>query len=142
MNGNGQVTQQPFDDYHLYDLNRTVSLEDGETKQVQFLEAAGVSVNRSYLYDGAAIDRQPISNFGGRFIQDQNYGLSSSNTKVQVLQEIKNTEANNLGIPLPPAESASIAATSTARSSLSVKAPSPYARRGLGQGRQRQRLRC
>jgi hypothetical protein len=100
-NGAGQVTQQPFDDYHLYDLNRTVSLEDGETKQVQFLEAAAVNVTRSYLYDGAAIDRQPIANYGGNFIQQQNYGLSSSNTKIQVVQEIKNTEANNLGIPLP-----------------------------------------
>jgi hypothetical protein len=101
IDGSDQVTQKAFDDYHLYDLNRTVSLEDGETKQVQFLEAAAVSVNRSYLYDGAAIDRQPIANYGGRFIQDQNYGLNSSNTKVQVLQEIKNSEANNLGIPLP-----------------------------------------
>jgi hypothetical protein len=98
---NGQVTQKPFDDYHLYDLNRTVSLQDGETKQVQFLEASGVTVTRTYLYDGAATDRQPIANYGGRFIQEQNYGLSSSNTKVEIEQEIKNTEANHLGIPLP-----------------------------------------
>ncbi len=98
---NGQVTQKPFDDYHLYDLNRTVSLQDGETKQVEFLEAAGVTVTRSYLYDGADINRAPFSNYGGNFIQQQNYGLSSANTKVQIQQEIKNTEANHLGIPLP-----------------------------------------
>jgi hypothetical protein len=97
----GQVTQKPFDDYHLYDLNRTVSLQDGETKQVQFLEAAGVTVTRSYLYDGADNSRQPIANYGGNFIQQQNYGLSHSNTKVQIQQEIKNTEANHLGMPLP-----------------------------------------
>jgi hypothetical protein len=97
----GQVTQKPFDDYHLYDLNRTVSLQDGETKQVQFLEAAGVTVTRSYLYDGADNSRQPIANYGGNFIQQQNYGLSHSNTKVQIRQEIKNSEANHLGIPLP-----------------------------------------
>jgi hypothetical protein len=98
---NGQVTQKPFDDYHLYDLNRTVSLADGETKQVQFLEAAGVTVNRSYLYDGADTNRQPIANYGGNFIQQQNYGLSSANTKVAIQQEIKNSEANHLGMPLP-----------------------------------------
>lgn len=98
---NGQVTQKPFDDYHLYDLNRTVSLSDGETKQVQFLEASGVTVTRSYLYDGADVNRQPIANYGGNFIQQQNYGLSSANTKVQIQQEIKNSEANHLGMPLP-----------------------------------------
>ena len=101
VNVNGQVTQKPFDDYHLYDLNRTVSLADGETKQVQFLEANGVTVTRSYLYDGAAPDRQPIANYGGNFIQQQNYGLSSANTKVEIQQEIKNSEANHLGMPLP-----------------------------------------
>ncbi len=98
---NGQVTQKPFDDYHLYDLNRTVSLNDGETKQVQFLEASGVTVTRSYLYDGADTNRQPIANYGGNFIQQQNYGLGSGNTKVEIQQEIKNSEANHLGIPLP-----------------------------------------
>ena len=98
---NGQVTQKPFEDYHLYDLNRIVSLTDGETKQVQFLEAAGVTVARSYLYDGADLNRQPIAYYGNRFIQEQNYGLSSANTKVQIQQEIKNSEANHLGMPLP-----------------------------------------
>ena len=98
---NGQVTQKPFDDYHLYDLNRTVSLSDGETKQVQFLEAAGVTVTRSYLCDGADQNRQSITEYANHFVQEQNYGLSSSNTKVQIQQEIKNTDANHLGIPLP-----------------------------------------
>ena len=97
----GQVTQKPFDDYHLYDLNRTVSLQDGETKQVQFLEVPGVAIARNYVYDGADQNRQPIVNYGGNFIQQQNYGLSSANTKVQIVEEIKNTEANHLGIPLP-----------------------------------------
>jgi hypothetical protein len=98
---NGEVTQKPFDDYHLYDLNRTVSLSDGETKQVQFLEASGVTVTRSYIYDGCDQNRQPIANYGGNFVQQQNYGLGSGNTKVQIQQEIKNSEANHLGIPLP-----------------------------------------
>jgi hypothetical protein len=98
---NGEVTQKPFDDYHLYDLNRVVSLRDGETKQVQFLEASGVTVTRSYLYDGADQNRQPIANFGGQFVSQQNYGISASNTKVEVQQEIKNSEGNHLGIPLP-----------------------------------------
>ena len=46
------VTQQAFDDFHLYDLNRTVTLRSGETKQVQFLEGrrgpygSGVRIRR------------------------------------------------------------------------------------------------
>ena len=46
--GGPQVTQKAFDDFHLYDLNRTVALRDGETKQVQFIDAANVSMRRTY----------------------------------------------------------------------------------------------
>jgi len=95
-----QVTQKPFDDFHLYDLHRTVSLADGETKQVEFLDAEGVRVERSYLYDGAAIGFQN-SYYGGQVNQEQNFGLDPSNTKVEIVEEIKNNEANHLGIPLP-----------------------------------------
>jgi hypothetical protein len=98
---NGEVTQKAFDDFHLYDLNRTVSLSDGQIKQIQFIEASGVTLSRSYLYDGAAENRQPYTNYSGNFIQDQNYGLNSGNTKIQIFEEFKNTQSNHLGIPLP-----------------------------------------
>lgn len=96
-----QVTQKAFDDFHLYDLNRTVSLREGEIKQIQFIEADGVTLSRSYVYDGADAARQPNSQFGGHFVQDRSYGLNSDNTKVSILKEFKNTEANHLGVPLP-----------------------------------------
>jgi hypothetical protein len=98
---NGQVTQKAFDDFHLYDLNRTVSLRDGEIKQVQFVEAVGITLTRSYLYDGADAARRPITQFSQNFIQDRNYGLSADSTKVSILEQFKNTQANHLGIPLP-----------------------------------------
>ncbi len=94
-----QVTQKAFDDFHLYDLNRTVALRDGETKQVQFLNAAQVSVHRNYLYDGSA-QVQPWYN-NDNVNEQRNYGLDNSNTKVALVEEIKNSEANHLGIPLP-----------------------------------------
>ena len=68
---------------------------------MQFLEASGVTVTRSYIYDGCDQNRQPIANYGGNFVEQQNYGLGSGNTKVQIQQEFKNSEANHLGIPLP-----------------------------------------
>jgi hypothetical protein len=93
------VTQKAFDDFHLYDLNRTVALHDGETKQVQFIDAAGVSMKRSYLYNGLGAQIQPI--YAGNVYQNQGYGLGNENTKVVVVEEIKNSETNHLGMPLP-----------------------------------------
>ena len=60
-----------------------------------------MNLARSYLYDGAAENLQPLSNYGDRFIQQQSYGLNAGDTKVQIVEEFKNTEANHLGIPLP-----------------------------------------
>jgi hypothetical protein len=94
-----RVTQKPFDDFHLYDLNRTVALRDGETKQVQFIDAADVSVHRTYLYDGAA-QLQPYYD-NGNINQQRGYGLDNGNTKVRIVEGIKNSEANHLGMPMP-----------------------------------------
>lgn len=95
------VTQKAFDDFHLYDLNRTVALRNGETKQVQFLEAAQVDVRRNYMYDGSAVDLQPSYNNGYGVNEQRGFGLENGNEKVRIVEEIKNSEANHLGMPLP-----------------------------------------
>jgi len=92
------ITQQAFDDFHLYDLNRTVSLRSGETKQVQFLESSDVTMSRIYEYDGSP-DHNVINYAGGH--NDQPSFGTGSNTKVNVRAEIKNAVANHLGMPLP-----------------------------------------
>lgn len=74
------VTQKAFDEFHLYNLNRTVSLKDGETKQVQFMEGNGVTVQRRFESDGA----------------DEN-----TPTPASIVEKIKNSEANHLGMPIP-----------------------------------------
>lgn len=94
-----QIGEKAFDDFHFYDLNRTIHLSDGEVKQVQFLTAGGVSISRAYVYDGAAANRQAV--YGGRVNEEQEYGLDAMRTKVNIAQEIRNTPANHLGIPLP-----------------------------------------
>ena len=93
------VTQKAFDDFHLYDLNRTVALRDGETKQLQFIDASDVTLRRSYIYDGLGAQLQPI--YAGNVNQNQGYGLDNGNRKVLIVEEIKNSEANHLGMPLP-----------------------------------------
>ncbi len=92
-----QVTQKSFDDFHLYDLNRQVTLKDRETKQIEFIRAAGIPVTRKYIYDGAENLPGPIE--GGAYTQPE-FG-SSSGKQVQVEQEFVNSKKNHLGMPLP-----------------------------------------
>ena len=92
------VTEKAFDEFHLYTLERKVSLHDNETKQVQFINAKGVHSETLYIYDGANFNNRRYST--GQFISDSNYGIQST-PNVQVMREFKNSKANNLGIPLP-----------------------------------------
>lgn len=98
VNEPDQVTQQAFDDFHLYDLNRTVSLAASETKQVQFLEASAIQMKRVYEYDGASM---PYYNMCPGCHNDAPSYAAGSNTKVNVRAEIKNSTENHLGMPLP-----------------------------------------
>jgi hypothetical protein len=93
-----EVTQKAFDDFHLYDLHRTVSLSNGETKQVQFLDVSNVKVQRSYEFEGNNAVTQA---FYPEYHNDQPVFERSGNTRVAILQEIKNSPSNHLGMPLP-----------------------------------------
>lgn len=90
------VTEKAFDEFHLYTLPRAVTLRDRETKQVEFMRAANVKAPVIYVYDGAAM----FGIFHGGMMRDPGYG-TQSNKKVWVMREFRNSEANNLGLPLP-----------------------------------------
>ena len=92
-----EVTQKSFDDFHLYDLNREVTLKDRETKQIEFLRATNIPVLRKYVYDGA--QGLPYGYSEGAYTQE-NFG-SQSSKQVRVEQEFVNSKQNHLGIPLP-----------------------------------------
>ncbi len=98
INGNAVVTQQNVDDFHLYDLNRTTALRNDEQKQVQFLEAVQIPVNRTYEFDGAPQFRYNTSSGNANVYPE--YGLSDG-TRVTINNEFMNSEANHLGVPLP-----------------------------------------
>jgi hypothetical protein len=95
-----QVTEKAFDEYHLYTLERPTTLDHRETKQVEFVRAAGVKSKTIYVYDGWKIDQ----NYGGWNMENirtaDAYG-TQSNPKVWVMQEFKNSTENHLGMPLP-----------------------------------------
>jgi len=95
------VTEKTFDEYHLYELQRTTTLRNKETKQVEFLRATGVDSQTVYIYDGVKIDHNRYRGYSYDSLRNnREYGTDCS-TKVGTLREFKNTKANGLGIPLP-----------------------------------------
>jgi hypothetical protein len=94
------VTEKAFDEYHLYTLERSTTLRDRETKQVEFLRANSVHGNRLYVYDGLQIDPQYQGWNYENIRENANYG-TKSNPKVWAMLEFKNSKSNNLGMPLP-----------------------------------------
>ena len=93
------VTEKSFDEFHLYTLDRPATLRDEETKQVEFVRSTGLLAQRRYVYDGAQVTQYGYYS-PEQARDDANYG-TASNSKVWVMQEFKNSEANHLGIPLP-----------------------------------------
>ena len=89
------VQEKSFDDFHLYTLQRPLSIRDKETKQVEFLRAPKVIAQKAYVYDGLPSYRY----HGGRntgSIQGQNFSKD-----VSIFWEFTNNEESGLGIPLP-----------------------------------------
>ncbi len=99
--GGPPVVEKTFDEYHLYTLQRPVTIHDKESKQVEFVRAAGVKAGVIYVYDGAKIESSRYQGWQQEMIRnDSGYG-SLSNPKVWVMREFMNSDANHLGMPLP-----------------------------------------
>ena len=103
--GGPPVTEKAFDEYHLYTLQRPATLRDRETKQVEFVRAAGFRAKRIYVYDGGRIDPSRFQQQGNweymRMQRDFGTSGPEQTTKIMVMQEFKNSEQNHLDIPLP-----------------------------------------
>jgi hypothetical protein len=95
------VTEKAFEDYHLYSLARPATLHDRETKQVEFIRASGVKSQRVYVYDGLKIDWNKWRGSRMENIRNNQDLGAEMETKVAVMREFKNSEANHLGMPLP-----------------------------------------
>ncbi len=95
------VTEAGLDEYHLYTLQRPSTLLNGEAKQVEFLRASGIPSKRVYVYEGYAFDvaRYPGSNWD-YLSQQREIGLTT-NKRVYVMREFRNSQADHLGMPLP-----------------------------------------
>ncbi|MSU70531.1 MAG: hypothetical protein EXS39_07120 [Opitutaceae bacterium] len=94
------VTEKAFDEFHLYSLARPATLHNRETKQVEFIRAAGVKARTLYVYNGLALGQQ-YRGWNSEMIRNhRDYG-TLSNPKVWVMREFDNNEKNGLGQPLP-----------------------------------------
>lgn len=94
------VTEKSFDEFHLYSLPRPTTLRNRETKQVEFIRATGVKAKTVYVYNGAAVGPQYRGWNQEMIRQNRDYG-TQSNPKVWVYREFRNSESNQLGLPLP-----------------------------------------
>lgn len=94
------VTEKAFDEFHLYTLTRRTTLRNEETKQVEFLRAAGAVAKTVYVYSGFDLDPR-YRHWDAENIRNQRDYGTRSNPKVWVMREIENTKANRLGEPLP-----------------------------------------
>ncbi len=93
-----EFAEQSFSAYHLYQLDRPVSLIDRTVEQLAlFPPAAGIKCKQTRVFTGsvdrpAAMLRQPIV--------DPAYG-AGAHSGVRLLLAFRNTDENGLGLPLP-----------------------------------------
>ena len=90
--------EKSFSEYHMYTLNRGVTLPDNATKQMELIPmVADVPVEKILVYNG---QQSQYWNYGGLYV-DKNYGVDSGNKKVDVFLKLQNKKENGLGVPLP-----------------------------------------
>lgn len=75
---------ESFSDYHLYTLPMSTSVKNNQEKQLVLLRASAVPLTKEY-----------------RFTHQNNNRSDTKNIKAKVNLLIKNSEENNLGLPLP-----------------------------------------
>ncbi len=95
--GGAGFEEKAFFEYHLYTLQRTATVGQNQTKQIELLKTADVPVKKVFLYDGLP---SHIRYYGGTQM-DGGYGNEPCNKKVNVIVEIKNSKDNHMGMPLP-----------------------------------------
>ncbi len=96
-----KVTEEVFDEFHLYSVPLPATLHDDETKQIEFARAEAVKAQRIFIYDGAELRQGMYENWNSERIRGNSEYGTLSNPKIWVVREIKNSEANHLGLPLP-----------------------------------------
>ena len=88
--------EEAFFEYHLYTLDGTTTLQQQETKQMELLSATDVGVRRRLVFDGSG---QYFPFYRPR--PQPGAGGATDAVSAAIVLELKNTEANSMGMPLP-----------------------------------------
>ncbi len=83
------VSETTLGEYHIYRLDRRVSVADGEKKQISLIKTRRVRISKEYIFQG---DRGYIASFRSGKRQQ---------LPVQVFVMFDNSEKSGLGLPLP-----------------------------------------
>ena len=73
-----QFAEETLFEYHMYSLGRNTDIKNNQTKQISLLSSSNVTAEKEFVYNGAQ------------------YG-----TKVRTIINLKNSEEQGLGMPLP-----------------------------------------
>lgn len=93
-----QVEQREFFEYHLYEIERPVTVKNNESKQIEFVSSPAVPATKFFVYDGLGCQRGGYHcAFYGYPQTDPSYGVAS-NPKVMVMLEF-DTEQVQADLP-------------------------------------------
>ena len=84
-----QFKQEEFFEYHIYTLQRSSTIRENQTKQINLVEAENIAIKKELIFKGA------------NYYYYRQYGDQMPKQKVGVFVEFSNKKENNLGIPLP-----------------------------------------
>jgi len=86
----GGMAEEGLSEYHLYTIQRRVTLPDNGSKQIAFVRASGIRVQKTYEITG-----QPS------YYYSPFQGGQPTKEPVQAHLKFKNSEDNSLGVPMP-----------------------------------------
>jgi hypothetical protein len=84
------ISEEGLSEYHLYTIERPVTLPDQSSKQIAFLRASGIKVQKTYEINGQQY-----------YFYSPIPGGQPAKEPVQAHLKFKNSEDNSLGVPLP-----------------------------------------
>ena len=90
------VEERSFFEYHLYEIQRPVTVRDRQTKQIEFVSAGAVTASKQFVYEASP---QAFVSRGGA-VTDPNYG-SLPDAAVRVELAFANDVASGMGFALP-----------------------------------------
>jgi hypothetical protein len=85
-----EMQEEGLSEYHLYTIKRPVTLPNKSSKQIAFVRASGIKVQKTYEIAGQET-----------YFYSPYHGGQSTKEPVQAHLKFKNSENNSLGVPLP-----------------------------------------